>query len=419
VVASPKIAITQFNSGCIPLTTGFNGALLAADTSALSWKWDFGNGNTSTLQIPAAQNYPTAGNYTINLTVTNSSGCFDTAIQKVDAYPIPKVNAGEDAWVCLGKSHDMNATGTDVYHWKADNTLSCLDCAQPKATPVIDTKYVVTGVSIHGCSSTDSVELKVQNKQHISFSQTDTLCKGESAKISATGTDNYLWIPATGLSNPAIANPTARPDTTTIYKVIGTDAKGCFSDTGMVRIKVYPIPTVEAGENQTVNIGKIVTIKPRISDDVTEVNWTPKTWMISSTNDLPDMTVKPKETTQYQIEVKNPGGCRATDNVTVFVTCDGTNLFMPNTFSPNNDGANDVYYPRGIGLFNIKGLRIFNRWGEIVYERNNFKANDASAAWDGTYKGSKLTPDVFVYTIDIICDNGSILTFKGNIALIQ
>lgn len=419
VVASPKIAITQFNSGCVPLNTGFTGTLLAADTSALSWKWDFGNNDTSLLQNPGTQHYPIAGNYTINLTVTNSSGCFDTAIRKVDAYPIPKVDAGEDGWVCLGKSHNMNATGTDAYHWKADGTLSCLDCAQPKATPLEDTKYVVTGVSQYGCSASDSVELKVQQKQHISFSQTDTLCKGESAKITATGTDNYLWIPATGLSNPAIANPTARPDTTTIYKVIGSDARNCFSDTGMVRLKVYPIPTVDAGENLTVNIGKIVTIKPRISDDVTEVNWTPKTWVISSTNDLPDLTLKPKETTQYNIEVKNPGGCRSTDNVTVFVTCDGTNIFMPNTFSPNNDGANDVYYPRGVGLFNIKGLRIFNRWGEIVYERNNFKANDASAAWDGTYKGTKLTPDVFVYTIDIICDNGSILTFKGNIALIQ
>ncbi|MES2431553.1 MAG: PKD domain-containing protein [Bacteroidota bacterium] len=419
IVASPQIAIKNFNSGCIPLKTGFTGELLAADTSTLKWNWDLGNGNISDLQNPVQQIYPNAGSYTVNLTVTNSTGCFDTATRTVEAYPIPTVDAGEDAWVCIGKNYKMNATGANTYSWKIDNTLSCLDCDQPVATPVNETKYVVTGSSIYGCTASDSVRLKVQKPQKISFSQTDTLCKGEASKMTASGTDNYLWIPAAGLSNANIANPVARPDTTTTYKVIGTDARNCFSDTGVVRIKVYPIPVVNAGDDLTVNIGSRITIKPTISSDITEVIWSPKTWVISSTNDLPDLTVKPKETTKYTIEVKNPGGCKSSDNVTVFVICNGANVFMPNTFSPNGDGSNDVYYPRGTGLFNIKGIRIFSRWGEVVFERNNFKANDVSAAWDGTYKGTKLSPDVFVYTIDIVCDNNEILTFKGNIALIQ
>ncbi|MGG9972708.1 PKD domain-containing protein [Ferruginibacter sp. SUN002] len=419
IVASPKATITNFNNGCIPLNTGFTGSLLVPDTSAIKWQWDFGNGNTSTLQTPPSQNYPIAGSYTINLTATNSSGCFDTVVRRVEAYPIPTVNAGADAWLCLGSIHTLNATGADSYSWKADNTLSCLDCARSSATPADDTKYFVTGTTIYGCSATDSVLIQVQKPQQITFSTSDTLCKGETSKLMASGTDKYLWTPATGLSDPTSANPIARPDVTTTYTVIGSDARNCFSDTGSIKIKVYPIPTVSAGQDLTINIGKSITIKPTISDDVTEVNWSPKTWVISSTNDLPMLTVKPKETTQYNIEVKNPGGCKSSDNVTIFVTCDGSNIFMPNTFSPNNDGANDLYYPRGSGLFAIKGMRIFNRWGEIVYERNNFKANDPSAAWNGTYKGSKLTPDVFVYTIDIICDNGSVLTFKGNIALIQ
>jgi gliding motility-associated-like protein len=105
--------------------------------------------------------------------------------------------------------------------------------------------------------------------------------------------------------------------------------------------------------------------------------------------------------------------------VTVFVLCNGANIFIPNTFSPNGDGANDVFYPRGTGLFNIKTLRIFNRWGEVVFEKGGFAANDVSAGWDGTYKGLQLNPDVYVYTADILCDNKTILTLKGNIALIR
>ena len=87
--------------------------------------------------------------------------------------------------------------------------------------------------------------------------------------------------------------------------------------------------------------------------------------------------------------------------------------------APNGDGNNDIFYPRGTGLFSIKTLRIFNRWGEVVFEKNGFMPNDAGAGWNGTVKGMKQNPDVFVYTVDILCDNSSLLTLKGNVALIR
>ena len=94
-------------------------------------------------------------------------------------------------------------------------------------------------------------------------------------------------------------------------------------------------------------------------------------------------------------------------------------VFIPNTFTPNGDGQNDYFFPRGKGIDRMSSFRIFNRWGEVVYEKANFNANDASSGWDGTFKGKKLNPDVFVYTIDIMCENNTILNYKGNIALIR
>jgi len=91
---------------------------------------------------------------------------------------------------------------------------------------------------------------------------------------------------------------------------------------------------------------------------------------------------------------------------------------MPNTFSPNNDGSNDAFYPRGKGLYSIKTLRIFNRWGEIVFEKKDFPVNSPSSGWDGTYKGKKPQPDVYVYQVEVICDNGELIKLDGNIALI-
>jgi gliding motility-associated-like protein len=248
-------------------------------------------------------------------------------------------------------------------------------------------------------------------------SKGDTLCTGKSAKISASGAFSYSWSPSAGLNNASIADPVATPTVTTNYMVVGKDDKGCFKDSGFVNIKVFPIPTVNAGSDKTINVGQALDLDPALSQDVTSTVWTPTSAIYR--NRFPGITVKPTLTTEYTVEVSNEGGCKARDKVTVYVLCNNANVFIPNTFSPNGDGANDVFYPRGTGLFSIKTFRVFNRWGEVVFENASFNANDASKGWNGTFKGVKLNPDVFVYTIDIMCENNTILTYKGNVALIQ
>jgi gliding motility-associated-like protein len=182
-------------------------------------------------------------------------------------------------------------------------------------------------------------------------------------------------------------------------------------------VKVYAIPTVNAGEDKTINVGQTIDLVPEISADVTGVNWSPTSGVFR--NNYPGIAARPVESTEYTVEVVNEGGCRARDMITVYVLCNNANVFIPNTFSPNRDGVNDIFYPRGSGLFTIKMMRIFNRWGDVVFEKGNMSPNNASMGWDGTFKGQQLTPDVFVYLIDIVCDNNTVLTYKGNIALIK
>lgn len=417
ITASPQAVIQQSPNGCAPVTISFTPALAIPDTSAMQWQWNFGNGNTGTGSAPAPQVYSNPAVYTIQLLAINSSGCRDTVTQTVEAFRIPVVGAGPDTLICQSRGIGLSATGADSYAWSPGNGLSCLNCTNPTATPDSVTDYIVRGTTNQGCSATDTVKVRVIYPFNMNASRGDTLCKGESLQLFANGADRYRWSPAAGLSNPAIANPRARPDQTTTYQVIGTDQRGCFSDTALIPIRVYPIPTVNAGDDKTINIGQSIDLVPVLSPDVTGVLWSP-TSGIFRTN-YPAITVKPRETTQYMVEVRNDGGCTARDQVTVFVICTGANVFIPNTFSPNGDGANDVFYPRGTGLFSIKTLRIFNRWGEVVFEKNNFNPNDAASGWNGTYKGVRLTPDVYVYTADILCDNSTVLTLKGNVALIQ
>ena len=417
IVATPQADITHSGSGCAPLTVGFNGILNVPDTSAMTWAWNFGNGNTSSLQNPPSQVYNSIGSFNIQLIAANSSGCRDTVSKIIDTYLVPNITAGPDTLICRGTGITLTASGASSYNWTPPAGLSCTNCANPLANPDSLTTYIVKGTTAQGCSNTDTIKINVKQRFVMKNNPGDTLCKGGSIRLFASGAYAYSWSPATGLSNTSSATPIASPSTSTTYRVIGTDDRACFKDTGFVVVKVYPIPTVEAGKDVTINVGQAIELKPAVSGDVSKVMWIPTGSIIRS--NFPSVTVKPVETTEYTVEVRNDGGCKSKDRLTVFVLCNGANVFIPNTFSPNGDGVNDVFYPRGTGLFSIKTMRIFNRWGEVVFEKGSFMPNLASAGWNGTHNGQALTPDVYVYTVEIICDNSSTLVLKGNIALIK
>lgn len=417
IVASPNISIVSNSGVCVPATIIFSGKVNTPDSASLTWKWNFGNGKTSTQQNPPAQIYTSAGSYSINAIATNSSGCKDSVTKVIQTYPLPVLKASADSIICKGQSVNLSVSGAASYNWFPSTGLSCINCANPVAKPDSNIQYIVNGTSIKGCIAWDTVTLSVRAPFKMQVAKGDTLCLGKSYQFGASGASTYVWSPSTGLNNSTIANPVATPKATTNYMVVGKDDKGCFKDTGYVPLKVYPIPTVNAGNDKTINVGQTLDLDPTLSSDVTNTVWTPTSGIFR--NRFPGITVKPPQTTEYTVEVTNEGGCRAKDKVTVYVLCNNANVFIPNTFSPNGDGANDVFFPRGTGVFSIKTFRIFNRWGEVVYEKANFNANDASAGWDGTFKGKKLNPDVFVYTIEIVCENNTILTYKGNVALIQ
>ena len=414
---SPKIVVNGSAGACVPASVKFSGIVSNPDTSALSWDWNFANGNGSTQQFPAAQTYPDAGSFTITAIGLSSNGCTDTVRKSIEIYPLPNLSIAADTVVCVGSSESLNVSGAQSYSWSPSKYLSCNNCSSPEARPDSAITYQVKGTSSKGCVSFDSVSLVVKYPFKLTFSKPDTLCMGRSVKLFAQGTDKYSWFPEAGLDNPNISSPTASPSSTTTYQVIGSDSKGCFRDTAYIQVKLYPIPQINAGADQTINIGKEIQIVPTISQDVTSVEWSPSIGIVSQ--NYPSITVKPTESLEYTVRAKNEGGCMAEDKVSVYVLCNNSNIFVPNTFSPNGDGANDVFYPRGSGVFKILNLKVFDRWGEVVFERSNFNANDATAGWDGTFKGKQLPPDVFVYTLQVMCDNNSILTFKGNIALIR
>lgn len=417
VYARPSIAILGDSAACIPARLDLSGQVISENSSLLAWQWDMGNGTSIQYQDPPPQTYSIPGDYIVTAIVTDENSCRDTAMKTLHAYPLPVTNAGPDQLICAESSAQLNASGASTYQWDASADLSCTGCADPVVTPSNNTLYAVTGIDQHGCTDRDSVFIKVQQRFNLLVSPGDTICAGESVQLAAAGAHLYTWSPAGGLNNASIASPRASPSASTVYHVTGTDSAHCFIDTASVIITVYPIPEVETGPDVTIAVGSGIQLNATASGDVTSWNWAPGTGLSCTT--CPGPVASPRQTTRYRVDVKNMGGCPANDYLTINVVCGSGNMYIPNTFSPNGDGINDRFYPRGRGLYTIRMLRIFNRWGEIVFEKFNFNPNDASMGWDGRYKGQVLSPDVFVYTCDIICENNEVLTVKGDITLLQ
>jgi hypothetical protein len=137
---------------------------------------------------------------------------------------LPVVTVTPSLSICLGNSVQLNASGATQFDWAPSQGLSCITCANPVATPVITTPYVVTGTNSFGCTSQATVVVTVIQPLNMTTSGNDTLCIGQSVNLQASGAASYIWTPAQGLNNPRISNPTASPVVTTTTGVDMTDS---------------------------------------------------------------------------------------------------------------------------------------------------------------------------------------------------
>jgi gliding motility-associated-like protein len=352
---------------------------------------------------------------TYTVTGTDSNGCVNTDQIKVSIYTQPSINAGPDQTICAGQSAQLQASGGVSYLWSPAGTLSCSACSNPVSLPLVSIDYTLVGMDNNGCSDSDKVHIEVIQRDTITISQNQEICEGESVQLLATGGSAYTWYPAATLNNATIANPTATPTDTTKYYVIIKQGT-CFADTLSTTVIVHPLPTIDAGDLLRITAGSSVVINTT-GTNISTYAWSPTTTL--SCTDCPNPTASPDVSTTYTVRVASEYGCLGEDTVRVIVTCEGNQIWLPNTFTPNADGQNDRFYPHGKGIRAVKSFRIYNRWGEVMYERTNFPTENDIYGWDGTYKNQPLKPDVYVYYLSAECTSGEQIEVKGDITLIK
>ncbi|MBI5917715.1 MAG: gliding motility-associated C-terminal domain-containing protein [Bacteroidetes bacterium] len=145
-------------------------------------------------------------------------------------------------------------------------------------------------------------------------------------------------------------------------------------------------------------------------------SWAPPDFL--SCTDCPNPIAAPFFTTTYYLTVTDSSGCTATDSVRVVVDFDPM-AYIPNAFSPNSDGINDVFYVLGNCVKEVRLLRIFDRWGEKVFEKRNAPSNDSLYGWDGKFRGKPMNSDVFVYYIIVSFPDGSEQVYTGDLTLLR
>jgi len=474
----------------------FSDESIISSGNIVSWEWDFGDTNTSTLQNPS-HTYAAIGDYTVELLVTSDEGCESTFTFDFTIYPVtvanagpdqtvcggdevqlmanggvdyqwdtndlftntgsqeplfivpvslgietydlsvevfdpngcsdidqvtltvlpqPNTDAGPDVTICLDESTIINASASDLYNdannvdivWSPNTNITGINTVNPEVSPTETTVYVMTVTDLGtSCVNIDSVVVNVLQPILPDLINDVTICEGDEIQLVANGGDYYEWTPATGLSDPNIADPFASPLSTTTYSVnISND---CFESDVSVTVEVNPLPYVDAGESATINIGETVTLQ---GDSEYDYNWSPQAGILTSSMDQ-NPVVQPLNTTQYVLTAESPIGCIAQDSTLVEVT---KNIFLlvPTAFSPNGDGQNDVIFVNHAGIRQLNRFSIWNRWGELV-----FTTTDINQGWDGYFKGQEQPISAFGYAVDAISWEEIRIIEKGNITLIR
>lgn len=253
-----------------------------------------------------------------------------------------------------------------------------------------------------------------------------SICYGTSVQLSATITNgtSYTWNNPSVLASPGNGSITSLPyslttratplvSTPIVLSVYNEGCPNAYSDT--FHISVIPPVKVFAGNDTAIVVGQPLQLNA-ISDvsEATDFRWTPLTGMTNPgiANPVVVLTANNAPGIYYVVSASTPEGCVGTDSIYVRVFKTPADIFMPNAFTPNGDGHNDVIMPIPAGIKQLNYFRIYNRWGQLV-----FHTNQVGTGWDGRLNGTPQSAAVFVYMLQAVDYNGNIVTKKGTFVL--
>jgi len=409
-----SLSFSLFNSDtaiCLGNSVYINGLV----DSGISMQWNPPNGvmnpgslNTSiTPTQVGSQYYAVTGTYATCTPVTKGF--------TIQTDPVPVIDPLPDIELCEGEQAPIHAHVTPTFNynlfWNPSTDLLNTNGYDPVFHGTLSQNITFTVTSPNaGCTTSDDFHVEVWPFVTGAIKEDTLICDGSPVQLWVSGgTGSYLWYPSGNLSCDSCANPIATGLGTTTYYAVLLDPHGC-QDTLDVTISVQPPFTMNLLNNDTtIYMGESVQLM--VEGTAPYLYWTPTDYLGFSQSHDPVAT--PLEDITYTVTgVSLLHGCPQSDSVHIKVIMQ--DVFIPNAFSPNGDGLNDVFHVTARKLITVQEFIIMNRWGNMV-----FSTRDINTGWNGKYKGVDQDPGVYYYLIRVAYPNGRTQLLKGDLTLLR
>ncbi|MFN0176770.1 MAG: gliding motility-associated C-terminal domain-containing protein [Saprospiraceae bacterium] len=283
--------------------------------------------------------------------------------------------------------------------------------------------YAVTLTDQIGCTYTNNYTLIAAPELGITFTTESPTCFGDNdGSVTITAVTGGAGPFSLSLNNNVLQTtdvfPVTIPSLGSGVQVIGVeDSNGCFSDADATVTDPAEL-TVNLGPDTTIHLGDVVLLQALLNfSEVQSFVWTPAEYL-----DRPDSLTtlaSPINTIRYNLLVIDSAGCTARDEIVIIVDKE-KRLFIPNVIKPSSDGQNNIVSVfAGEEVSKVRSMRIFDRWGELLFENFNFLPNDPTFGWSGQAKGQDVSPGVYVYVVEVEYVNGETEVFSGDVTVVR
>lgn len=400
-----------------------------------SISWYFGDGTISTLQSDTVGHaYTTPDTFDVQLIVQTTYGCIDTILKPgylIVIGPTADIEVNPDT-VCVGdlvKYTMVNANNVLEYSWDFGDGAGALGTNDTMTYAYNQVGYLYPKLIYsfaNGACEQIAVDTIFIHAVLAAFTGDTVVCRSVPYWYTNTslGANTFKWnfgdgSPAVNVANPP-AHTFANEGTYLVSLAISNNATGCI-DTITKPIQVYfscdsaecnlDPPLVSTIPDTAVIIGEEVTLYTNTQFS-SSIQWTPHDSL--SCNDCLNPVAQPFQTTSYIVSVKDENDCFTGYDTVEIRIINEHKADVPSAFTPNGDGVNDTVFVRGWGIKNLLSFKIFNRWGQVVFETADLKQG-----WDGTYKNLPQNAETYVYVVSVEYYGGNVESQKGYITLIR
>ncbi len=419
----------SFNNECqYDALTFTNQSTITNGNSIIDYSWDFGDGSNIDQNVNPVHNFSNSGLYAAQLTVTSDNNCIDDTTIYVEVYAVPQVNfLAQDQCINIGASEFTNVSyinSGSFAEWKwsyGDGFTSNLLHTSHQYATSGNYNVQLIGISNNGCSDTIVKPITIYNKPTADFFINEVedcvpVCF-YFADISTDDNNISFWEwsfenhEASALQHPSICIEDAGEYDVSLIVTNIYNCKDTIIETDLLKARPNPIADFTMSTQQTDILHPFITFTNN-SIDAPTWEWNLGDGTIDITNFSTENTYNNAGVYPISLHVENQYGCK--DSTTKDLTVRSKSFhYLPNSFTPNGDGINDLFMVQGEDL-NFESLSVYDRWGKPV-----FYSEDILQAWDGTTNGIASKGGTYVWILRYIDKQDNNQVEKGSVTLIK